>query len=143
MKATPQTMGPLPHRLASSSGELFLTQYVGIYMAKLTKWTGYLLTVQAVTAGAVTLCVRNYALETTSNVPYGMHTHNLNDLDCGHKPRLPLLPLLPLVTNAFVLRCASRAACIYFPSVRQSQFAVCHKIWPYRRDALAANLPKK
>ena len=97
MKATPRTMGPLPHRLASSSGELFLTQYVGIYMAKLTKWTGYLLNVQAVTTGAVTLCVRNCALETTSNVPYGMHTHNLNDLDCGHKPRLPLLPLLPLV----------------------------------------------
>ena len=22
-------------------------------------------------------------------------------------------------------------------------FAVCHKIWPYRRDAVVANLPKK
>ena len=28
------------------------------------------------------------------------------------------------------------------PSVRQSQFAVCHKIWPYRRDAVAAILRK-
>jgi len=37
MKATPQTMGPLPHRLAPPFGEFFLTQYIGIYMAKLTR----------------------------------------------------------------------------------------------------------
>lgn len=36
MKATPQTMGPLPHGLAPPFGEFFLTQYIGIYMAKLT-----------------------------------------------------------------------------------------------------------
>ena len=33
------------------------------------------------------------------------------------------------------------AGCSVRPSVRR-HFAVCHKMRPYRRDALAANLPK-
>ena len=44
------------------------------------------------------------------------------------------------VTNAFVLRCIKND----WPVLSVSRhFAVCHEIWLYRRDAVAANLPKK
>ena len=45
------------------------------------------------------------------------------------------------ITNAFVLSRASRSW-LYFLSVSQG-FAVCHKMRPYRRDAVVAILPKK
>ena len=46
-----------------------------------------------------------------------------------------------VIANAFVLSRASRSW-LYFLSVSQG-FAVCHKMRPYRRDAVVAILPKK
>ena len=57
----------------------------------------------------------------------------------SHAYRYGTVPSLkPVHHKCFVLRCAARGCC----SVSR-HFAVCHKIWLYRRDALAAILPKK
>ena len=46
------------------------------------------------------------------------------------------------VTNAFVLRCIKNDWLLFCLSVCR-HFAVCHKMRPYHRDALAAILPKQ
>ena len=70
MKANPQLVGPLPHSLGILSGEFFLTQYIGIYMAKLTCFLTALSDCYSTsTVKDQPFCVHNYALETISNAP--------------------------------------------------------------------------